>query len=71
LSAAFTNTGSVITQFPLGGTNFRLSLNGGGGNATLAVPRFRSRTPMACCWQGLGLFVFIARRKSNRFTVLI
>jgi hypothetical protein len=36
LTAAFTNTGTVITQFPLGGTNFRLSLNGGGGNATFA-----------------------------------
>jgi hypothetical protein len=68
LSAAFTNTGSVITQFPLGGTNFRLSLNGGGGNATLAVTSVPEPDTYGMLLAGLGLFAFIARRKSNRFT---
>jgi hypothetical protein len=69
LSAAFTNTGSVITQFPLGGTNFRLSLNGGGGNATFAVTSVPEPDTYGMLVAGLGLFAFIARRKSNRFTV--
>jgi hypothetical protein len=69
LAAAFTNTGSVITQFPLGGTNFRLSLNGGGGNATFAVTSVPEPDTYGMLLAGLGLFAFIARRKSNRFTV--
>jgi hypothetical protein len=68
LAAAFTNTGSVITQFPLGGTNFRLSLNGGGGNATFAVTSVPEPDTYGMLLAGLGLFAFIARRKSNRFT---
>jgi len=68
LTAAFTNTGTVITQFPLGGGNFRLSLNGGGGNATLAVTSVPEPDTYGMLLAGLGLFVFIARRKSKRFT---
>ena len=68
LSAAFTNTGSVITQFLLGGTDFRLSLNGGGGNATFAVTSVPEPDTYGMLLAGLGLFAFIARRKSNRFT---
>ena len=68
LSAAFTNTGSVITNIPLGGTNFRLSLNGGGGNATFSVSNVPEPDTYGMLLAGLGLFAFIARRKSNRFT---
>ena len=68
LSAAFTNTGSVITNIPLGGGNFRLSLNGGGGNATFAVTNVPEPDTYGMLLAGLGLFAFIARRKSNRFT---
>ena len=68
LSAAFTNTGSIITQFPLAGTDFRLSVNGGGGNATFAITAVPEPDTYGMLLAGLGLFVFIARRKSNRFT---
>ena len=66
LSAAFTNTGSVITQFPLGGTNFRLSLNGGGGNATFAVTSVPEPDTYGMLLAGLGLFAFIARRRGQK-----
>jgi len=68
LTAAFINTGSVVNFFPLGGTNFRLSLNGGGGNATFAVTSVPEPDTYGMLLAGLGLFAFIARRKSNRFT---
>ena len=66
LSAAFTNTGSVITQIPLGGTNFRLSLNGGGGNATFAVTSVPEPDTYGMLLAGLGLFAFIARRRGQK-----
>jgi len=68
VTAAFTNTGSVITQFagPNGGT--RLSLNGGGGNATFALAAIPEPDTYGMLLAGLGLFGFIARRKSNRFS---
>ena len=66
LAAAFTNTGSVITQFPLGGTNFRLSLNGGGGNATLSVSNVPEPDTYGMLLAGLGLFAFIARRRGRK-----
>jgi hypothetical protein len=68
VNAAFTNTGSVITQFagPNGGT--RLSLNGGGGNATFAITAVPEPDTYGMLLAGLGLFAFIARRKSNRYT---
>jgi hypothetical protein len=68
LTAAFTNTNSVITQFDLGGGNTRLSLNGGGGNATFSVSNVPEPDTYGMLLAGLGLFAFIARRKSNRFT---
>ena len=66
LSAAFTNTGSVITQIALGGTNFRLSLNGGGGNATFAVTSVPEPDTYGMLLAGLGLFAFIARRRGQK-----
>jgi hypothetical protein len=64
LSAAFTNTGSVITQFDLGGGNFRLSVNGGGGNATFAAIPEPDTYGMLLA--GLGLFGYIARRRKQK-----
>jgi hypothetical protein len=69
LTAAFTNTNSVITQFDLGGGNLRLSLNGGGGNATFAVSQVPEPDTYGMLLAGLGLLGFIARRRSNRYTV--
>ena len=66
LTAAFTNTGSVITQFPLGGTNFRLSLNGGGGNATFATTAVPEPDTYGMLLAGLGLFGFIALRRKQK-----
>jgi hypothetical protein len=58
----------VVTQFDLGGGNTRLSLNGGGGNATFSVSNVPEPDTYGMLLAGLGLFAFIARRKSNRFT---
>jgi len=68
MTAAFTNTGTVINQFPLGNGDFRLSLNGGGGNATFAITAIPEPDTYGMLLAGLGLFGFIARRKSNRFS---
>jgi len=67
LTAAFTNTGTVITTIPLGGGDFRLSLNGGGGNATFSVSNVPEPDTYGMLLAGLGLFGFIARRKSKRY----
>jgi hypothetical protein len=66
LTAAFTNTGTVITQFDLGGGNFRLSLNGGGGNATLAVSAVPEADTYGMLLAGLGLFGFIGGRRRQK-----
>ncbi|MEO7726518.1 MAG: flocculation-associated PEP-CTERM protein PepA [Burkholderiales bacterium] len=64
-SGAFTNTGSVITQSSIqGGT--RLSINGGGGNATFALAAIPEPDTYGMLLAGLGLFGFVARRRSNR-----
>jgi len=68
LTAAFTNTGTVITIIPLGGGDTRLSLNGGGGNATFSVSNVPEPDTYGMLLAGLGLFGFIVRRKSNRHT---
>jgi len=66
ISAAFTNTGTVVTTFPIdGGTRF--SLNGGGGNATFTLAAIPEPDTYGMLLAGLGLFGFIARRKSNRY----
>jgi hypothetical protein len=71
LTAAFTNTGTVVRELPglgiSGGS--RLSLNGGGGNATFSsVSAIPEPDTYGMLLAGLGLFGFIARRKSNRFS---
>jgi len=66
LTAAFTNTNSVITQFDLGGGNTRLSLNGGGGNATFAVSSVPEADTYGMLLAGLGLFGFIAARRRQK-----
>jgi hypothetical protein len=65
VTAAFTATGTVITQFPLGNTT-RLRVDGGGGNATLAVTAIPEPDTYGMLLAGLGLFGFIARRKAKR-----
>lgn len=66
MTAAFTNTGSVITPFPLGNGDFRLSLNGGGGNATFAISAVPEPDTYGMLLAGLGLFGFIARRRKQK-----
>ena len=66
VTAAFTNTGTLITQIPLGGGNTRLSLNGGGGNATFALTPVPEPDTYGMLLAGLGLFGFVARRKAKR-----
>jgi hypothetical protein len=69
VTAAFTNTGTVITTFPIAGGGTRLSLDGGGGNATFALAAIPEPDSYAMLLAGLGLFGFIARRKSKRSDV--
>ncbi|MDB5811524.1 MAG: hypothetical protein JWN94_3646 [Betaproteobacteria bacterium] len=67
VTAAFTNTGTVVTSAPIAGGGTRLTLNGGGGNATLsqaaAVPEPDTYGMLLA---GLGLVGFVARRKYKR-----
>ena len=66
LTAAFTNTGTVITTLPLSEGDFRLSLNGGGGNATFAVASIPEPDTYGMLLAGLGLFGFVARRRRQK-----
>jgi len=69
VTAAFTSTGSVITTLPGPNGGTRLSINGGGGNATFSsVSAIPEPDTYGMLLAGLGLFGFIARRKSNRFS---
>jgi len=68
VTAAFTSTGSVITTLPGPNGGTRLSINGGGGNATFALAAIPEPDTYGMLLAGLGLFGFIARRKSNRFS---
>jgi len=63
VAAAFTSTGTVITQF-----GNRLRVDGGGGNATFALAAVPEPDTYGMLLAGLGLFGFIARRKSKRET---
>jgi hypothetical protein len=65
INAAFTSTGTVITQIPLGNTT-RLRVDGGGGNATFAIAAIPEPDTYGMLLAGLGLFGFIARRKAKR-----
>ncbi|MDB5810105.1 MAG: hypothetical protein JWN94_2227 [Betaproteobacteria bacterium] len=67
VTAAFTSTGTVVSQSTTGNTT-RLSVNGGGGNATLAVAAIPEPDTYGMLLAGLGLIGFIARRKSKRET---
>ena len=81
VTAAFTNTGTVVTSTPLGGGATRLTLNGGGGNATLALgatPPGPGPGPgpgpspvpepdtYGLVLAGLALLAFAAKRKTKR-----
>ena len=66
VTAAFTSTGTVITQFSPGGNVNRLRVDGGGGNATLALAPIPEPDTYGMLLAGLGLFGFIARRKAKR-----
>jgi hypothetical protein len=65
VTAAFTSTGTVVTQFGSEGRT-RLRVDGGGGNATLAVAAIPEPDTYGMLLAGLGLFGFIARRKAKR-----
>jgi len=68
ITAAFTSTGSVITTGPGPNGGSRITINGGGGNATFALAAIPEPDTYGMLLAGLGLFGFIARRKSNRFS---
>lgn len=67
VTAAFTNTGTVITQFPLA-NGVRLSLDGGGGNATLAIAAVPEPETYGMLLAGLGLMGFVAQRRKAKPT---
>jgi hypothetical protein len=62
VTAAFTATGTVVTQLP----NGRVRIDGGGGNATLSLAPIPEPDTYGMLLAGLGLFGFIARRKAKR-----
>ena len=66
VTAAFTNTGTVVSQRSLGDAGTRLSLNGGGGNATFAFAPVPEPDTYGMLLAGLGLFGFMARRKAKK-----
>ena len=64
IATAFTATGTVTKLIPLGGGDFRLSINGGGGNATVSpIPE---PGVYAMMLSGLGLVGFAARRRRSK-----
>ncbi len=65
-TAAFTSTGTVITQFAGGPNTTRLRVDGGGGNATFSLTPIPEPDTYGMLLAGLGLFGFIARRKAKR-----
>jgi hypothetical protein len=66
ISAAFTSTGTIITSSALAGGGTRLSINGGGGNATVSVSAIPEPDTYGMVLAGLGLLGFISRRKAKR-----
>ncbi len=67
VTSAFTNTGTVITQYQIDG-GIRLSLDGGGGNATFAVAAVPEPETYGMLLAGLGLMGFVAKRRKAKST---
>ena len=67
LTAAFVTTSTELTLIPLNNNgDIRISLNGGGGNATFAVSAVPEPDTYGMLLAGLGLFGFIARRRRQK-----